>query len=99
MDEVKIWALDGDSNVVPLASKGQTDTDKSVTMNAAYTYQVAAVSDGGEATRSALLPVQVPCVFTVTPCIGTCCGRPARARLGWRRGRTARGLRRASLPS
>ena len=27
MDEVKIWALDGDSNVVPLASKGQTDTD------------------------------------------------------------------------
>ena len=27
MDEVKIWALDGDSNVVPLASKGQTDTE------------------------------------------------------------------------
>lgn len=27
MDEVKIWALDGDSSVVPLASKGQTDTE------------------------------------------------------------------------
>ena len=27
MDEVKIWALDGDSNVVPLTSKGQTDTE------------------------------------------------------------------------
>ena len=27
MDEVKIWALDGDSSVVPLASKGKTDTE------------------------------------------------------------------------
>ena len=27
MDEVKIWALDSDSNVTPLASKGQTDTE------------------------------------------------------------------------
>ena len=27
MDEMKIWALNGDSNVVPLASKGQTDTE------------------------------------------------------------------------
>ena len=27
MDEVKIWALDGDSNVTPLASKDQTDTE------------------------------------------------------------------------
>ena len=27
MDEVKIWALDGDSNVTPLASKNQTDTE------------------------------------------------------------------------
>ena len=27
MDEVKIWALDGGSSVVPLASKGQTDTE------------------------------------------------------------------------
>ena len=27
MDEVKIWALDGDSSVVPLASKGRTDTE------------------------------------------------------------------------
>lgn len=27
MDEVKIWALGGDSSVVPLASKGQTDTE------------------------------------------------------------------------
>ena len=27
MDEVKIWALDGDSNVVALASKGQTDSE------------------------------------------------------------------------
>ncbi len=26
MDEVKIWAIDDDSKVVPLASKGQTDT-------------------------------------------------------------------------
>ncbi len=27
MDEVKIWALDGDSKVTPLASKDQTDTE------------------------------------------------------------------------
>ena len=27
MDEVKIWALDGDSNVTPLVSKDQTDTE------------------------------------------------------------------------
>lgn len=27
MDEVKIWALDGDSRVTPLASKDQTDTE------------------------------------------------------------------------
>ena len=27
MDEVKIWAVDSDSNVEPLASKGQTDTE------------------------------------------------------------------------
>ena len=27
MNETKIWALHGDSNVVPLASKGQTDTE------------------------------------------------------------------------
>ena len=27
MDEVKIWALDGDSSVVPLASKDRTDTE------------------------------------------------------------------------
>ncbi len=27
MDEVKIWSVDGDSNVEPLASKGQTDTE------------------------------------------------------------------------
>ena len=27
MDEVKIWALDSDSNVTPLASKGQTETE------------------------------------------------------------------------
>ena len=27
MDEVKIWALDSDSNVTPLASKDQTDTE------------------------------------------------------------------------
>ena len=27
MDEVKIWALDGDSNVTPLASKDRTDTE------------------------------------------------------------------------
>ncbi len=27
MDEVKIWALDGDSNVTPLASKDHTDTE------------------------------------------------------------------------
>ena len=27
MDEVKIWALDGDANVVPFASKGETDTE------------------------------------------------------------------------
>ena len=28
MDEVKIWSVDGDSNVEPLASKGQTDTEQ-----------------------------------------------------------------------
>ena len=27
MDEVKIWSVDGDSNVEPLARKGQTDTE------------------------------------------------------------------------
>ena len=28
MDEVKIWSVDGDSNVEPLANRGQTDTEE-----------------------------------------------------------------------
>ena len=32
-----------------------------------FTYQVAAVVDGGEAARSALVMAAVPCAFTVTP--------------------------------
>ena len=42
-------------------------TDAGTQLGAAYTYQVAAAVGGGEAARSALLDVRVPCAFTVTP--------------------------------
>ena len=48
-----------------LRDAGYVDT--AVQAGNSYTYQVAAVVDGGEAARSALATAKVPCVFTLTP--------------------------------
>ena len=41
--------------------------DRGMHSGAAYRYQVAAVVDGGEAVRSSLVTVEVPCAYEVTP--------------------------------
>ena len=52
---------------VPAGVSGARYVDGGVQPGAAYAYQVAAVVDGGEAARSARVPAEVPCAFTVTP--------------------------------
>ena len=47
--------------------RGLRYVDRAVEPGSAYTYQVAAVVAGGEAARSALAAVQMPCAYTVTP--------------------------------
>ena len=47
--------------------RGTRHVDRSAQPGSTYTYQVAAVVDGGEAARSSLVAVEVPCAFTVTP--------------------------------
>ena len=47
--------------------RGLRYIDRGVEQGSSYTYQVAAVVAGGEAARSALAAVQVPCAYTVTP--------------------------------
>ena len=47
--------------------RGGRYVDAGVQPGAAYTYQVAAVVDGGEAARSAPVTAEVSCAFTVTP--------------------------------
>ncbi len=47
--------------------RGARYVDSEVQPGRAYTYQVAAVVDGGEAARSARVTVGVPCTYTVTP--------------------------------
>jgi len=41
--------------------------DRRAEPGVAYRYQVAAAVDGGEAARSALAPVELPCTYAVTP--------------------------------
>ena len=54
---------------VATAVRGARYVDADVQPGSAYTYQVAAVVDGGEAARSALVTAEAeaPCAFTVTP--------------------------------
>ena len=52
-----------------LAELNYTDTE--VTFGETYTYQVAAVVDGGEATRSAQVPVTVMLVDTTSPTVSS----------------------------
>ena len=52
---------------VATAVRGARYVDAGVQPGSAYTYQVAAVVDGGEAARSARVTAEVPCAFTVTP--------------------------------
>ena len=47
--------------------RGLRYADRGVEPGAAYRYQVAAVVAGGEAARSALAAVQVPCAYAVAP--------------------------------
>ena len=47
--------------------RGGRYVDADVQPGGAYTYQVAAVVEGGEAARSALVTAEVPCAFGVTP--------------------------------
>ena len=47
--------------------RGGRYVDPDVQPSSAYTYQVTAVVDGGEAARSARVTAAVPCAFTVTP--------------------------------
>ena len=46
---------------------GARYVDVGVQPGSTYTYQVAAVVDGGEAARSALVTAAVPCTYAVTP--------------------------------
>ena len=52
---------------VAAAVRGARYVDADVQPGGAYTYQVAAVVDGGEAARSALVTAVVPCAYAVTP--------------------------------
>ena len=47
--------------------RGVKHLDRGMHSGAAYRYQVAAVVDGGEAVRSALVTAEVPCAYAVTP--------------------------------
>ena len=47
--------------------RGARYVDTDVQPGSAYTYQVAAVVDGGEAARSARVTAAVPCAYAVTP--------------------------------
>ena len=47
--------------------RGLRYVDRGVEPGSAYTYQVAAAVAGGEAARSALVPVDLPCSYTVAP--------------------------------
>ena len=47
--------------------RGVRYTDRRAEPGAAYRYQVAAAVDGGEAARSALVPFELPCWYSVTP--------------------------------
>ena len=55
--------------VEPVAAgvRGERYTDGGVEPGGAYTYQVAAVVDGGEVVRSGLVAAAVPCAYRVTP--------------------------------
>ena len=55
------------AETVEAGVRGTRHADRNVEPGRAYTYQVAAVADGGEAVRSAVVEVEVPCAFTVTP--------------------------------
>ena len=55
------------AETVEAGVRGTRHADRNVEPGRAYTYQVAAVVDGGEAVRSALVAAEVPCTFTVTP--------------------------------
>ena len=52
---------------VAAAVRGTRYVDAAVQPGSAYTYQVAAVVDGGEAARSVLVTAEVPCAYAVTP--------------------------------
>ncbi len=47
--------------------RGARYVDTALQPGSTYTYQVAAVVDGGEAVRSALTTAAVPCAYAVTP--------------------------------
>ena len=47
--------------------RGARYVDADVQPGSSYTYQVAAVVDGGEAARSARVTAEVPCAYAVTP--------------------------------
>ena len=47
--------------------RGTRYVDAGVQTGSAYTYQVAAVVEGGEAARSALVTAALPCTYAVTP--------------------------------
>ncbi len=53
--------------VVAAGVRGARYVDADVQPGVAYTYQVAAVVEGGEAARSALVAARLPCAYAVTP--------------------------------
>ena len=57
----------GTAEMVAAGVRGLRYVDRGMHSGAAYTYQVAAVVDGGEAVRSALVTAEVPCAYAVTP--------------------------------
>ena len=76
--------------------RGVQYADRRVEPGAAYAYQVAAVVDGGEAARSALVTAAVPCAYTVTPLHRDVLWPARTAEVRVSTGPTAPGRRRAS---
>ena len=53
--------------MVAAGGRGARYVDTDVQPGVAYTYQVTAVVEGGEAARSALVAARLPCAYAVTP--------------------------------
>lgn len=89
----------GAVDTLAVGVRGSMYTDRRAEPGASYTYQVAAVVDGGESSRSALVPVRLPCSYTVTPLHRDVLWPAANGAVLVTTGRPAHGRQRASRRS